>query len=256
MTSSQNIIEHEDEISQLFKNAIIKIDERDKQAKKEKKNIVKDLARDLEGKIRLETICIEIVNQLRGRVSERFIRECLEDKYKQQFTAENAKRQKIHDKAEKGNENLAALAPLKKQQQEEHVKRTEQIISVQSGQAGAIEGIEETQLALASTTTQEANIDNKVAGQNRPDDGKEYPSCKEKDFANHELAEALSRQTTLVSAEKISLQETEFRIPKEKYLHLIYAMKKSKDSFFIRFDESGVFERAIPDTLIREQTCA
>jgi hypothetical protein len=79
MTSSQNIIEHEDEISQLFKNAIMKIEEIDKRANKKKKDIVKDLANDLEGKIRQETICAEIIHQLDGRVSERFIRECLDD---------------------------------------------------------------------------------------------------------------------------------------------------------------------------------
>jgi hypothetical protein len=255
MSSNQNAIEREAEISQLFKNAIIKIDQVDKQADRKKKEIVKDLARDLEGKIRLDTICMEIVHQLDGRVSERFIRQSLDEKYKDTPKAENAKKQKILGKTEESSENLAALTPLK-QQQEEYPKRTEQIISVQSSQAGAIERIEEAQSALAFTTKQEANIDNKVAGQNRSDDGKECPSCKEKDFANHELAEALSMQTTLVSAEEISLQETEFRIPKEKYMHLIHAMNQSKDSFFIRFDESGVFKRAVPDTLIREQTCA
>jgi hypothetical protein len=254
MSSNQDIIECEDEISQLFKNAIIKIDKIDKQADKKKKEIVRDLARDLEGKIRLDTICMEIVHRLDGKVSESFIRQSLNGKYKHASKAENAKKQKKLDKTEESSENLATLTPLKLE--EEHPKRTEQIISVQSGQAGAIERIEEAQLTLASTTKQEANIDNNVDGQNRSDDGKECPSCKEKDFANHELAEALSRQTTLVSAEKISLQETEFRIPKEKYLHLICAMNESKESFFIRFDESGVFERAVPDTIIREQTCA
>lgn len=255
MTKYQNTIEHEEEISRLFENAIIKIDEIDKQAKKEKKNIVKGLARDLEGKIRPETVCIEIINQLRGRVSERFIRKCLEDKYKQQVRAMNAKKQKTPSKAEESYENLAALMPLK-QQEEEYTNKIEQVIPIQSGQAGAIEGIEEAHLSLASSTTQEAIVDNIIAGHNRVNDVNECPSCKEKDFANHELTEALSRQTALVSAEKISEHGTEFRIPKEKYLHLIYAMKKSKDSILIRFDESGVFERVVPDILIREQTCA
>ena len=148
MSSLQNTLEHEDEISQLFKNALIKIDEIDKQAKKEKKNIVKDLARDLEGKIRLETICKEIINQLHGRVSERFIRKCLEDKYKQQFRAENAKKQKKTLQAEESNQNLAATMPLK--QQEEYANKTEQIIFAQSGQAGSIEGMQEARLSLAS----------------------------------------------------------------------------------------------------------
>ena len=92
----------------LFDDARIKADKTDEQAKKEKKNIVKDLARDLEGKIPLETICIEIVNQLRGRVSERFIRESLEDRYKQEYRAENAKKQKKRHKVKEGYENLGA----------------------------------------------------------------------------------------------------------------------------------------------------
>src|SRR5215471_3036323 len=100
MSSNQDIIEHEDEISQLFKNAIIKISQIDIQAVKKKKKIVKDLARDLEGKIRLDTICMEIVHQLDGRVSERFIRQSLDKKYKDTPKAENAKKQKIFDKTE------------------------------------------------------------------------------------------------------------------------------------------------------------
>jgi hypothetical protein len=232
----------------------MKIDEIDKRANKKKKDIVKDLANDLEGKIQQETICAEIIHQLDGRVSERFIRKCLEDKYKQQVRAMNAKKQKTPSKAEKGYENLAALMPLK-QLEEEYTNKIEQVIPKQSGQAGAIEGIEEAHLSLASSTTQEATVDNIIAGHNRVNDVNECPSCKEKDFTN-ELTEALSRQTALVSAEKISEHGTEFRIPKEKYLHLIYAMKKSKDSILIRFDESGVFERVVPDILIREQTCA
>ena len=108
MSEQKNSLEQDEEIALLFDNARIKLDKTDEQAKKEKKNIVKDLARDLEGKIPLETICIEIVNQLRGRVSERFIRESLEDRYKQEYRAENAKKQKKRHKAKESYENLAA----------------------------------------------------------------------------------------------------------------------------------------------------
>ena len=254
MSSYQNTIEHEDEVSRLFKDAIIKIDQIDKQAKKEKKNIVKDLARDLEGKIRLETICVEIINQLCGRVSERFIRECLDDKYKQQIRAENAKKQKILYKAEESYENLAALAPLK--QQGEYAKKTKQIISVQSGQAGSIERKKEAQLSLTYRTPKESTIDNKVSGQNRVGDVKECPRCKEKDSTNRELTEALSRQSALVTAEKLSADGTEFRIPKEKYQHLSDAMQKSKNFVLIIFGKSGLFERAVPDEFRRKQSYA
>lgn len=244
MTKYQNIIEHEEEISLLFENARIKIDEIDKQAKKEKKNIVKDLARDLERKIRPETICIEIINQLRGRVSERFIRECLEDKYKQQFRVENAKKQKALYKAEESCENLAALTPLK----------PEELIPIQSSQAGSIEGKEEAQLSLTSGNTQAATSDNKVAGQNRVDDVKECPSCRINDLKYLELTEALSRQTTPATVDKISEYETELIIPKEKYKHLNDAMNESRDFIFIIFGKSGVFESVVPDTFRRKQT--
>ena len=107
---AEKFFEQEEEISLLFEDARIKLDKTDEQAKKEKKNIVKDLAKDLEGKIPIDTICIEIVNQLRGRVSERFIRECLEDRYKQEYRAENAKKQKKRHKAKESYENLGANA--------------------------------------------------------------------------------------------------------------------------------------------------
>jgi hypothetical protein len=84
----------EQEISLLFEAARNKLEKIDAQAKKEKKQIVKDLAKDLEGQIPTDTISIEIVTQLRSRVSERFIHECLDEKYKQQRRVENAKKTK------------------------------------------------------------------------------------------------------------------------------------------------------------------
>jgi hypothetical protein len=112
MIKQQNSIEQEEELSVLFENARINLDKVDEQAKKEKKQIVKDLAKDLEGKIPIGTICIEIINQLRGKVSERTIHKCLDEKYKQQYRIENARKQKERHEGKEGNENLAALMPL------------------------------------------------------------------------------------------------------------------------------------------------
>ncbi|MGA7043859.1 MAG: hypothetical protein WBY71_09345, partial [Nitrososphaeraceae archaeon] len=86
---------NEAEISLLFEDAKAKLDKIDTQTQKEKKQIVKDLAKDLEGQIPTDTISIEIVTQLHGKVSERFIHECLDEKYKQQHRIENAKKQKM-----------------------------------------------------------------------------------------------------------------------------------------------------------------
>ena len=72
------------------------------------------MAKNLEGKIRTDTICVEIVNQLRGQVSERFIRECLDEKYKEKVRVENARKQR--PKKDKETDKLAAVTPLNQQE--------------------------------------------------------------------------------------------------------------------------------------------
>jgi hypothetical protein len=52
---------------------------------------------------------MEISHQLRGRVSERMIHDCLDEKYKQKHRVENARKQK---KKLRDHENLAAPVPL------------------------------------------------------------------------------------------------------------------------------------------------
>ena len=74
------------------------------QTDKAKREIVQSLAKNLEAKVPQNSICIEIVTQLRGRVFSRFICECLDEKYKQKYRVENAKKEKNH------KQSLAALA--------------------------------------------------------------------------------------------------------------------------------------------------
>src|SRR3954464_6430229 len=100
----------DDEINSLFDDARKELAKVDENAKELKKDIVKNLAKKLEGRIPTDTISIEIVNQLRGSVSERFVRECLPEKYKQKHKIENAKKQKKQKQEE--NNNLAAVTPL------------------------------------------------------------------------------------------------------------------------------------------------
>jgi hypothetical protein len=98
---------YKDRISLLVEDAIGKLDKVDVQAKEQKQHIVRDLAKSLEGcKIPTDTICKKIVDQLDGRVSPRFIRECLDDKYKQEAHRENAKKQK---RQRQEPDSLAAL---------------------------------------------------------------------------------------------------------------------------------------------------
>jgi hypothetical protein len=116
---------YDETISSLFQDAVVKLDKVDAQAKESKKQIIIDLAKSLEGKIPTDTICIEIINQLRGQVSERFIRECLDEKYKQKVRVENARKQKYQirqEEEDKASGKLAAVTPLNQDEEEENKK--------------------------------------------------------------------------------------------------------------------------------------
>jgi hypothetical protein len=110
-----NSADSQQEISACFEAAIKKIDKVELDAKKKKSEIIQELAHDLEWKMPTDEIAAEIVHQLRGRVSERRIYECLEgeqySKYKKKHRVENArKRQGRKDQAE-----LAAEPQLKEE---------------------------------------------------------------------------------------------------------------------------------------------
>ena len=104
-------ISNEDDITLCFQTAREKLDRVDADAKEKKTQIVKDLAKDLEGKLQTGSICNEIVHRLYGKVSERLIRHCLDEKYKETHRVENARKQKPHE----NTKNLAAIVPLKHQ---------------------------------------------------------------------------------------------------------------------------------------------
>lgn len=99
------------DISMLFDDARTKLDEIEGNSKLQKKKVVKDLAISLEEKIQTDTICIEITNQLRSQVSESFIRQCLDEKYKQKPRVENARKQKKKERFTE-DDNLASLPSL------------------------------------------------------------------------------------------------------------------------------------------------
>jgi hypothetical protein len=116
------------EISLLFEGAREELRKEDARSKDEKKQIITDLAKSLEEKkITTDTISVEIVNQLRGQVSERFIRECLPEKYKQKVRVDNAKKQQ---KGRQKERNLAAVTPLNQVIQEDEEGKEAVIIDV------------------------------------------------------------------------------------------------------------------------------
>jgi hypothetical protein len=107
---------NEKAISFCFQSAIKKLDRVDANVEKKKKQIVQDLAKSLEGKIPTDRIATEITHQLHGKVSERLVDGCLDEKYKQKHRVENARKRK---KKHQHTENLAALILLEEKPQQQ-----------------------------------------------------------------------------------------------------------------------------------------
>ncbi|MDQ4073158.1 MAG: hypothetical protein M3162_02510 [Thermoproteota archaeon] len=114
----------EPEISKLFEEARNKIAKVNEDAEKLKKQIVIELAQALEGKIETDTICMEIIYELRGRVSPTTIRECLDEKYKKKAKSENAKKRMNvrHPKQEEPDSANLATPPLLNEEEEDRKK--------------------------------------------------------------------------------------------------------------------------------------
>jgi hypothetical protein len=135
--SEQKNWQIEEKLSAVFEEAKSKLDSIDIRAKNEKKQVIVQLAKDLEGKVPTHTISIEIVNQLRGRVSERFIHECLDEKYKQKYRAENARKRRNKEE-EKGNQenNLAALPLLNRETKRKIMTIIDKLMTIIDKQGG------------------------------------------------------------------------------------------------------------------------
>ena len=247
----------------LFENARVELDAIDELVHEDKKKVVKDLAKHLEGMIRTDSICIEIVNQLRGRVSERFIRESLEDKYKHPQRMQNARKQKKKRLQEREhNESLAALAPLNQkegqEEEEEEETQSKEIVITQDVHGRSIEEDKQGKSYNYNNSVEDDNsiADNKAISNQQGLKAQSYnglnacPSCKELSVENSVLKEALSRNATLFPANQFQTSEIKFTIPKEKYPSLQDAMQRSRDSISVAFDKSGILERAIPDILM------
>lgn len=108
-----NPTDSQQEKSACFEAAIKKLDNVDSDANKKRSEIVQELARDLEGKMPTDEIAAEIVHQLRGRIGERRVYECLEGdqyaKYKKKHRLQNARKRS----GRKDQPELAAEVQLK-----------------------------------------------------------------------------------------------------------------------------------------------
>ncbi|MER5174860.1 MAG: hypothetical protein ABJB76_03815 [Candidatus Nitrosocosmicus sp.] len=207
------------EISFIFEDARNEIDQVKVQAKDQKKKIIIKTAKRLEGKIPTATISMEIVIQLRGKVSERFIRECLDEKYKQKSRVDNAKKQQKHHQQRQKELKLAVVTPLNPEiQKEEKVEDDENkqvIILEANGRTAFCKNEDEP----SSTTNTDAHtIIDRIFDQpshqsyqdlkskkhiDRNHEPAECHSCQELYDENLQLKEALEKSSLLITADKM-----------------------------------------------------
>ncbi|HXP52699.1 MAG TPA: hypothetical protein VN922_22280, partial [Bacteroidia bacterium] len=104
---------------------------------------------------------------------------------------------------------------------------------------------EQDQDAQASSNSEEITTTQPTSYSSNTDPSEKHNNALYSE--NTELKEAISRQTTFVKADEVSVHEIEFTIPKEKYPNLEVAMQQSKDSVYVVFDKNGILERVTPD---------
>ncbi|MER5175699.1 MAG: hypothetical protein ABJB76_05190, partial [Candidatus Nitrosocosmicus sp.] len=207
---------HDEHISFLFEDARNKLRMVVANSDQQKKKIVAELAKNLEGKIRTDTISMEIVNQLRGQVSERFIHECLDEKYKQKVRVENArKQQKQRQEERKVIDKLAAVTPLNQEEEEAEKK---EVVMLVDGSTPIQRDENESPSPTTNTSSnikdrtfdeipyqsqQEQEQEYQLEKQNDHHDVKEASSCKEIDDEDHETKEIPEKSSQSITVDKL-----------------------------------------------------
>jgi hypothetical protein len=205
------------EISSLFQDAIVKLEKIKANANQQKKQIVVELAKDLEGKIPTDTICMEIVTQLRGQVSERFVRECLDEKYKQKPRVENARKQKkkqnYGEDKEEDIDELAAVAPLNQELENDKIILVEasgQSLVQRDGDSNDKrvldtndDSTEDKTESSSSKLLNQKEREQQLGAKGEPVDLKECPGCRELYYEKIELKEALGKLNQFTPADKM-----------------------------------------------------
>lgn len=238
------------ELTKLFQEARDVLEKLDANIKREKKQIVVQLAKSLEGLIQIDTICIEIVTQLRGQVSERFIRECLDERYKQKIRIQNARKQKRKNQLnDKEDFELAELTPLSYENDNSKISliETNNPALLQRDGNNIQNACSVMNSAIASSNTYRLSINSSNQGPTK--EYSKYEKCKrcnELLIDNFQLQEALKKTKLFTNAidmkksNEDKILEFEICIPKDAIIKFIDSIldQDSGDNIWItgRFD--------------------
>jgi hypothetical protein len=207
----ENFENHDKEISRLFDEARSHLEKIDNNSKQQKKQVIKDLAKSLEEKIQTDIICIEITNQLRGQVSDSFIRQSLDEKYKQKSRVENARKQE-KQQTSTVNSDLAAVTTLNPTTKDKKILiDTYGRAIFEEDQNNKDEDEDDNGFTSIESSTISENVFPEIRSQKhqgglaKEDEHRDLvkcSSCMELKLENEELKEALTKSSPLVTADK------------------------------------------------------
>jgi hypothetical protein len=216
------------------------------------KNLILELARRFDETKRCEQsqICRKIKEILQdkineGKITAKWIEECLPQGYKRRYTK---------------SEVTSLLKQPKRDAAEQQLNNKDIIVvDAQGGKSfltnvngcndnGDGDGANDNNLHNKDETKQGPNQEFAYENTSFGDYNKHQAICSE----NYELKQAVKRLTSIVTADKISATEIEFRIHKAKYEYVKAAMESSRDSIYITFDKSGILQHADSD-IFREK---
>jgi hypothetical protein len=206
------------------------------------KNLISELARQLDEakQCKQSQICRKIKDLLEdkikeGKISEKWIEECLPQEYKRKYT-----KSEVSSLSKQGKEDRTTTG----QEMENGLIAIEPSIKTDATWTSNYGGIGRTASATNHQLQEESNkksVKNQIT---EPQSDHSYEALYSE---NYRLKEALAKATQFTKADQISTNEIEFTIPKEKYEHVKAAMDNSANSVCVTFDKSGVLKRAEPD---------
>ena len=214
------------------------------------KNLILELARRFDETKRFEQsqICRKIkgITQDKikdGKITEKWIEECLPQEYKRRYA-----KSEVSSLSKQAKRNVA-----KQRRKNKHI-----IVARAQGAKSVLttidshndNGANDNHSNLYNEDEIEQRPNKKISNQNTgSEDDDKYQALRSEIY---ELRQALKRQTSIRTADKISATEIEFTIPKSKFKEVKSAMESSRDSISVTFDKSGVLQHADPD-IVREK---
>jgi hypothetical protein len=163
-----------------------------------------------------------------GKVTEKWIEECLGPEYKRQYT----------------KSEVSSLSKQKPKQQIIEVSTEgKQVSSEQQDDDKVIDPSTEVQPSSKSASANKLQQDGEKSYKQT---GQECSSCLELQDKVNQLSESLQR-ISIPTADQIPPSEFEIPILKENYEMVKGAMDKSNNAIFVKCDADKKFVRAVPD---------